>query len=297
VKQVCKKGIVLAGGTGSRLHPLTLSVSKQLMPVYDKPMVYYPIASLMLAGIRDLQIITTPADQAQFQKLLGDGSQWGVRISYAVQPEPGGIAQAFLIAEEFIAGDPVALILGDNIFFGHGLPNQLRTAAARDKGASVFAYHVTDPERYGVVHFDKNRKALGIEEKPAEPKSSYAVTGIYFYDDRVVDIAKALQPSARGELEITDLNRVYLEAGALNVEVIGRGSAWLDTGTHESLLEAGKFIEIVEQRQGLKICCPEEIAFLSGYITADKLRAHATTYNQNEYGRYLLRVLDETVFT
>jgi glucose-1-phosphate thymidylyltransferase len=297
VKQVCRKGIVLAGGTGSRLHPLTLSVSKQLMPVYDKPMVYYPIASLMLAGIRDLQIITTPADQAQFQKLLGDGSQWGVRISYAVQPEPGGIAQAFLIAEDFIAGDPVALILGDNIFFGHGLPNQLRAAAARDKGASVFAYHVTDPERYGVVHFDKNRKALGIEEKPAEPKSSYAVTGIYFYDDRVVDIAKALQPSARGELEITDLNRMYLEAGALNVEVIGRGSAWLDTGTHESLLEAGKFIEIVEQRQGLKICCPEEIAFLSGYITADQLRAHATAYNQNEYGRYLLRVLDETVFT
>ena len=295
--QVCNKGIVLAGGTGSRLHPLTLSVSKQLMPVYDKPMVYYPIASLMLAGIRDILIITTPGDQAQFQKLLGDGSQWGVRISYAVQPEPAGIAQAFLIGEAFIDGDPVALILGDNIFFGHGLPDQLRAAAARESGASVFAYHVTDPERYGVVHFDKNRKALGIEEKPAKPKSNYAVTGVYFYDDKVVDIAKQLKPSGRGELEITDLNRVYLEAGTLNVEVIGRGSAWLDTGTHESLLEAGKFIEIVEQRQGLKICCPEEIAFLSGFIDAQQLRDRAAEYDQNEYGSYLLRVLDETVFT
>ena len=295
--QVCNKGIVLAGGTGSRLHPLTLSVSKQLMPVYDKPMVYYPIASLMLAGIRDILIITTPGDQAQFQKLLGDGSQWGVRISYAVQPEPAGIAQAFLIGEAFIDGDPVALILGDNIFFGHGLPDQLRAAAARESGASVFAYHVTDPERYGVVHFDKNRRALGIEEKPAKPKSNYAVTGVYFYDDKVVDIAKQLKPSMRGELEITDLNRVYLEAGTLNVEVIGRGSAWLDTGTHESLLEAGKFIEIVEQRQGLKICCPEEIAFLSGFIDAQQLRDRAAEYDQNDYGSYLLRVLDETVFT
>ena len=295
--QVCNKGIVLAGGTGSRLHPLTLSVSKQLMPVYDKPMVYYPIASLMLAGIRDILIITTPGDQAQFQKLLGDGSHWGVCISYAVQPEPAGIAQAFLIGESFIDGDPVALILGDNIFFGHGLPDQLRAAAARESGASVFAYHVTDPERYGVVHFDKNRRALGIEEKPAKPKSNYAVTGVYFYDDKVVDIAKQLKPSMRGELEITDLNRVYLEAGTLNVEVIGRGSAWLDTGTHESLLEAGKFIEIVEQRQGLKICCPEEIAFLSGFIDAQQLRDRAAEYDQNDYGSYLLRVLDETVFT
>ena len=294
--QVCKKGIVLAGGTGSRLHPLTLSVSKQLMPVYDKPMVYYPIASLMLAGIRDIQVITTPADQAQFQKLLGDGSQWGIRISYAVQPEPAGIAQAFIIAEAFIAGDPVALILGDNIFFGHGLPDQLRAAASRGSGASVFAYHVNDPQRYGVVHFDEDRKALGIEEKPARPKSNYAVTGVYFYDDKVVDIAKGLEPSARGELEITDLNRVYLDAGTLNVEVIGRGSAWLDTGTHESLLAAAKFIEIVEQRQGLKICCPEEIAYASGFISAEQLRARAEDYGQNEYGRYLLRVLGESVF-
>ena len=293
---VCKKGIVLAGGTGSRLHPLTLSVSKQLMPVYDKPMVYYPIASLMLAGIQDIQIITTPDDQAQFQKLLGDGSQWGIRISYAVQPVPAGIAQAFIIAQEFLAGDPVALSLGDTIFFGHGLPDQLRAAASRDTGASVFAYHVHDPERYGVVHFDENRKALGIEEKPAKPKSSYAVTGVYFYDDKVVDIAKDLKPSARGELEITDLNRVYLEAGALNVEVIGRGSAWLDTGTHESLLAAAKFIEIVEQRQGLKICCPEEIAYMSGFISAKQLRARAEELGQNEYGHYLERVLEESVF-
>ena len=294
--QDCKKGIVLAGGTGSRLHPLTLSVSKQLMPVYDKPMVYYPIASLMLAGIREILIITTPADQAQFQKLLSDGSQWGIDISYAVQPEPAGIAQAFLIGEHFIGDDPVALILGDNIFFGHGLPDQLRAAASRDTGASVFAYHVTDPERYGVVHFDENRRALGIEEKPAEPKSNYAVTGIYFYDNQVVDIAKGLKPSARGELEITDLNRVYLEAGTLNVEVIGRGSAWLDTGTHESLLAAAKFIEIVEQRQGLKICCPEEIAWMSGFISDEQLRERADHYGQNEYGRYLARLLEESVF-
>lgn len=295
--QACNKGIVLAGGTGSRLHPLTVSVSKQLMPVYDKPMIYYPIASLLLAGIRDILIITTPADQMLFRDLLGDGSQWGISFSYAVQPEPAGIAQAFLIGEEFIGGEPVALVLGDNIFFGHGLPDQLRAAAARPDGATVFAYHVNDPERYGVVTFDKDRKALGIEEKPTEPKSSYAVTGIYFYDARVVALAKSLTPSARGELEITDLNQKYLAAGALNVEVIGRGSAWLDTGTHESLLAAAKFIEIVEQRQGLKICCPEEIAYHAGFIDADQVRVLAADLDQNDYGRYLLGILDESVFT
>ena len=295
--QVCKKGIVLAGGTGSRLHPLTVSVSKQLMPVYDKPMIYYPIASLMLAGIRDIQIITTPADQMLFRDLLGDGSQWGVSISYAVQPQPAGIAQAFLIAEDFIGSDPVALVLGDNIFFGHGLPDQLRAAASRPVGATVFAYHVNDPERYGVVTFDKDGTALEIEEKPVAPKSNYAVTGIYFYDHHVVEFAKSLQPSERGELEITDLNRMYLARETLNVEVIGRGSAWLDTGTHESLLAAAKFIEIVEQRQGLKICCPEEIAYHSGFIDADQVKALAAELEQNEYGRYLLRILEESVFT
>lgn len=297
MSRVCKKGIVLAGGTGSRLHPLTIAVSKQLMPVYDKPMIYYPIAALMLAGIRDIQIITTPSDQALFQNLLGDGSQWGMQISYAVQPEPAGIAQAFLISEQFIDGDSVALILGDNIFFGHDFPVQLRSAASRQEGATVFAYHVNDPERYGVVHFDENGKALGIEEKPSAPKSNYAVTGIYFYDGEVVEIARSLKPSARGELEISDLNQVYLEQGALNVEVIGRGSAWLDTGTHESLLAAGKFIEIVEQRQGLKICCPEEIAYLSGFIDSAQMERLAEKLNKNEYGQYLLSVLDETVFT
>ena len=295
--QHCRKGIVLAGGTGSRLHPLTVSVSKQLMPVYDKPMIYYPIASLMLAGIRDIQVITTPEDQQAFQKLLGDGSQWGIEISYAVQPTPAGIAQAFLISEEFIDGDPVALILGDNIFFGHGFPDSLRAAAARTEGATVFAYHVTDPERYGVVHFDDDRRALGIEEKPIDPKSNYAVTGLYFYDSQVVDQAKSLAPSARGELEITDLNRKYLEQDQLNVEVIGRGSAWLDTGTHESLIAAAKFIEIVEQRQGLKVCCPEEIAFSSGFIDADQIRVLAEKLDQNEYGRYLLSILEESALS
>ncbi len=293
---VCKKGIVLAGGTGSRLHPLTIAVSKQLMPVYDKPMIYYPIAVLMLAGIRDIAIITTPDDQELFRSLLGDGSQWGVKFSYAVQPEPAGIAQAFLICEDFIAGDSVALILGDNIFFGHGLSNQLRAAAARAEGATVFAYHVNDPKRYGVVSFDETGKAVDIDEKPAKPKSSYAVTGIYFYDAQVVGLAKSLKPSARGELEISDLNRSYLAQGALNVEVLSRGSAWLDTGTHESLLGAARFIEIVEQRQGLKICCPEEVAYVSGFIDASQVRALAAKLDQNEYGRYLLRILEEAVF-
>jgi len=296
VSQVCKKGIVLAGGTGSRLHPLTIAVSKQLMPVYDKPMIYYPIAVLMLAGIRDIAIITTPDDQELFRSLLGDGSQWGVKFSYAVQPEPAGIAQAFLICEEFIAGDSVALILGDNIFFGHGLSNQLRAAAARTEGATVFAYHVNDPERYGVVSFDETGKAVDIDEKPAAPKSSYAVTGIYFYDAQVVGLARSLKPSARGELEISDLNRSYLAQNALNVEVLSRGSAWLDTGTHESLLGAARFIEIVEQRQGLKICCPEEVAYVSGFIDASQVRALAAKLDQNEYGRYLLRILEEAVF-
>ncbi len=296
MSQVCKKGIVLAGGTGSRLHPLTIAVSKQLMPVYDKPMIYYPIAVLMLAGIRDIAIITTPDDQELFRSLLGDGSQWGVKFSYAVQPEPAGIAQAFLICEDFIAGDSVALILGDNIFFGHGLSNQLRAAAARAEGATVFAYHVNDPKRYGVVSFDETGKAVDIDEKPAKPKSSYAVTGIYFYDAQVVGLAKSLKPSARGELEISDLNRSYLAQGALNVEVLSRGSAWLDTGTHESLLGAARFIEIVEQRQGLKICCPEEVAYVSGFIDASQVRALAAKLDQNEYGRYLLRILEEAVF-
>ncbi len=291
-----KKGIILAGGSGSRLHPLTLSVSKQLMPVYDKPMVYYPLSILMLAGIRDVLVITTPQDQEAFMRLLGDGDQWGISISYAAQPEPGGLAEAFLIGEEFIAGDPVALILGDNIFYGHGLPERLRAAASRSSGATVFAYHVDAPERYGVVQFDVNRKAVDIEEKPASPKSNYAVTGLYFYDDRVTDIAKALTPSARGELEITDLNRVYLEQNALQVELMGRGVAWLDTGTHESLMEAANFIEVIQRRQGLKISCPEEIAFKLGYIDAAQVERIANGLKQNDYGRYLLKMLSDTVY-
>jgi len=285
-----RKGIILAGGSGSRLYPLTLSVSKQLMPVYDKPLIYYPISTLMLAGIREILVITTPGDQAAFRNLLGDGSAWGLRLSYAVQPNPDGLAQALLIGEEFIAGDPVALILGDNIFYGEGLSNRLRKIAVRPEGATIFAYAVKDPERYGVVTFDTAGAAIDIEEKPIMPRSHYAVTGLYFYDSQAVDIARQVTPSSRGELEITDVNRDYLRRGQLKVEPLSRGTAWLDTGTHEALLDAAIFIKVVEDRQGMKIACPEEIAFRMGYIDAEQLSRLARPLNKNGYGQYLLQV-------
>lgn len=287
------KGIILAGGSGTRLYPLTRGISKQLVPIYDKPMIYYPLSVLMLAGIRDILVITTPHEEDGFKRLLGDGTWIGLKISYAVQPTPGGLAQAFTIGRDFVGSDNVALVLGDNIFYGHGLVEDLRQAAARKKGATVFAYQVRTPQEYGVVAFDQEGHPLSIEEKPKQPKSNFAVTGLYFYDNRVLDVAAKLKPSARGELEITDINRVYLEWGELNVVKLGRGTAWLDTGTHESLLQAGVFIETIQDRQGLYVACVEEIAFNQGYISADQLRGLAEPMKKNDYGRYLFRLLDD----
>ena len=285
------KGIILAGGSGTRLHPITTAVSKQLMPVYDKPMIYYPLTTLMLAGIKDVLIITTPHDAEGFKRLLGDGNQWGISINYAQQPQPNGLAEAFIIGADFVSGGPSALVLGDNIFYGHGLPALMRTGTGRSGGASVFAYHVTDPERYGVVDFDDQMRAISIEEKPAQPRSNWAVTGLYFYDSQVVDIAANLKPSPRGELEITDVNRTYLERGQLSVELMGRGFAWLDTGTPDSLLDAAQFVATLEKRQGFKIACPEEVAFRMGFIGERQLEALADSLKKSAYGQYLRTVL------
>ena len=288
-----RKGIILAGGSGTRLHPATLAISKQLLPVFDKPMIYYPLSTLMLAGIRDILVISTPQDTPRFQQLLGDGSQWGLNLQYAVQPSPDGLAQAFIIGEAFIGNDPSALVLGDNIFYGHDFHKLLGSAIQRTEGATVFAYHVHDPERYGVAEFDAQGKVLSLEEKPEKPKSNHAVTGLYFYDNQVVNLAKSLKPSARGELEITDLNRLYLDQGQLGVEIMGRGNAWLDTGTHESLLDASQFIATLENRQGLKVACPEEIAYRQGWIDSAQMTQLAQPLTKNGYGRYLLSVLSD----